>query len=202
MQLSLRPTTFLVWKVNRIDPFSTCSYADTQGILANQTLVNKSTLKKAVLDCNQVSAIILLSFANDHPSMVGSSHLVTNTSVLLPKVKNFSNWYLEGAIGKSVYSCWKMGADRLSKNLHQTLNLTWRKPIQADLRSVAHEFLIRTSALIENLNMFVKEFRSELMLEGNGAEATEAWLLLSAMLSAIFKTMSDARDKAGESRKM
>jgi hypothetical protein len=40
------------------------------------------------------------------------------------------------------------------------------------------------------------------MLEGNGAEATEAWLLLSAMLSAIFKTMSDARDKAGESRKM
>jgi hypothetical protein len=95
-----------------------------------------------------------------------------------------------------------MGADRLSKNLHQTLNRTWRKPIQADLRSVAHEFLVRTSALIENLNTFVKEFRSELMLEGNGAEATEAWLLLSAMLSAIFKTMSDARDKAGESRKM
>jgi len=89
-----------------------------------------------------------------------------------------------------------MGADRLSNNLHQTLNRTWRKPIQADLRSVAQEFLVKTSAFIDNLNTFVKEFRSELMLEGNGAEATEAWSLLSAMLSAIFKTMSDARDKA------
>jgi hypothetical protein len=124
-----------------IDPFSTSSYADTQGISANQTLVNKSTLLlKAALDCDQVSAIILLSFANNHPSMVGSPHLVTDTSVLLPKVKSFSDWYLEGAIGKSVYSRWKMGADRLSKNLHQTLNRTWRKPIQADLRSVAQEF--------------------------------------------------------------
>jgi hypothetical protein len=36
------------------------------------------------------------------------------------------------------------------------------------------------------------------MLEGNGAEAMEAWSLLSAMLSAIFKTMSDARDEAGD----
>jgi len=35
------------------------------------------------------------------------------------------------------------------------------------------------------------------MLEGNGVDATEAWSLLSAMLSAIFKTMSDARDEAG-----
>ena len=82
-----------------IDPFSTSSYADTQGISANQMLVNKSTLEKAALDYDQVSAIILLSFANDHSSMIGSSHLVTDTSVLLPKVKSFSNWYLEGAIG-------------------------------------------------------------------------------------------------------
>jgi hypothetical protein len=44
-----------------IDLFSTSSYADTQGISAYQTLVNKSTLKKAALDCDQVSAIILLS---------------------------------------------------------------------------------------------------------------------------------------------
>jgi hypothetical protein len=35
-----------------INPFSTSSYADTQGISANQTLVTKSTLKKAALDCN------------------------------------------------------------------------------------------------------------------------------------------------------
>jgi len=35
------------------------------------------------------------------------------------------------------------------------------------------------------------------MLDGNGADATKAWLLLSAMLSAIFKTMFDARDEAG-----
>ena len=181
-----------------IDPFSTFSYADTQGILANQTLMNKSTLKKAVLDSDQVSDLILLSFAADHPSMVGSSHLVTDTSVLLPKVKSFSNWYPEGAIGKSVYSRWKMGADRLSKNLHQTLNRTWQKPIQADLHSVAQEFSVRTSLFIDNLDTFVKEFRSELMLEGNGAEATEARSLLSAMLSAIFKKMSDARHEAGD----
>jgi len=175
---------------NWIDPFSSSSYADTQGISANQTLVNKSTLKKAALECDQVSAVILLSFADDHPSMVGSSHLITDTSVLLPKVKMFSDWYLEGAIGKSVYSCWKLGADRLSKKLHQTLNRTWRKPIKADLRSVAQEFSVRTSAFIDDLNTFVKEFRSE---------ATEAWSLLSAMLSAmIFKTMSDARDAAGD----
>jgi hypothetical protein len=171
---------------------------DTQVSPANQTLVSKSTLKKAALECDQVSAVILLSFADDHPSMVGRSHLVTDTSVLLPKVKMFSDWYLEGAIGKSVYSRWKLGADQLSKNLHQTLNRTWRKPIQADLRSVAQEFLVRTSAFIDNLNTFVKEFRSELMLERNGADATEAWSLLSTMLSAIFKTMSDARDEAGD----
>ena len=36
------------------------------------------------------------------------------------------------------------------------------------------------------------------MLEGNGAEATEARSLLSAMLSAIFKKMSDARHEAGD----
>jgi len=138
-----------------IDPFSTSSYADTQGISANQTLVNKSTLKKAALECDQVSAVILLSFADDHPSMVGSSHLVTDTSVLLPNVKMFSDWYLEGAIGKSVYSRWKLGADRLSKNLHQTLNRTWRKPIQADLRSVAQEFssgLRRSSTILTRLS--------------------------------------------------
>ena len=142
-------------------------------------MINKSTLKKAALDCDQVSAVILLSFSDDHPSKVGSSHLVTDTSVLLTKVKMFSDWYLEGAIGKSVYSLWKLGVDQLSKNLHQMLNRTRRKPIQADLRLV------------------VKESRSELMLEGNGAGATLAWSLLSVMLSAIFQTMSDARDEAG-----
>jgi len=34
------------------------------------------------------------------------------------------------------------------------------KPIQADLRSVAQEFLVRISAFIDNLNTFVKELRS------------------------------------------
>jgi len=130
--------------------------------------------------------------------MVGNLHLVTDTSVLLPKVKTFSNWYLEGAIGKLVYSLWKMGADRQSKNLHQTLNRTWRKPIQADLCLVAQEFLVRTLAFIDQLNTFVKEFRSELMLEGNGADATKAWLLLSATLSDTFKAMPDAYDEAGD----
>jgi hypothetical protein len=127
-----------------IDPFSTSSYADTHGTTANQTLVNKSTLKKAALDNDQVSAIILISFADDHPSMVGSSNLVTDTSVLLPKVKTFSNWYLEGAIGKFRVLLFEDGCRPPVEELAPDVE----KAIQADLRSVAQEFSVMMSAAL------------------------------------------------------
>ena len=60
------------------------------------------------------------------------------------------------------------------------------------------DFSMRTKAFIDELNTFVKEFRTKLFIEEDGADHEEAWSLLTAMLSAIFKTMSAARAEAGD----
>ena len=57
---------------------------------------------------------------------------------------------------------------------------------------------MRTKAFIDELNTFVKEFRTELLIEEDGADDEGAWSLLTAMLSAIFKTISAARAEAGD----
>jgi len=56
---------------------------------------------------------------------------------------------------------------------------------------------MRTKAFIDELYTFVKEFRTELLFKEDGADKEEAWSLLTAMLSAIFKTMSAAQAEAG-----
>jgi hypothetical protein len=51
---------------------------------------------------------------------------------------------------------------------------------------------MRTKAFINELNTFVKEFRTELLIEEDGADDEETWSLLTAMLSAICKTLCAA----------
>jgi len=186
-----------------VDPFSISCYAETQSKnTATQRLATKSNLERAKIHTNQNEAIILLSFANDHPSLVGSSNEVHDTSAMLPpKVKKFTDWYTEQGdlTGRSVYARWKRGAQKYSANLSKDLSRRWSKPSQEDLRAIAKEFASRTLAFIDELNTFVKEFKSELVQEGeHGADDAAAWSLLSAMLSAIFLAMSTARDHAGD----
>jgi hypothetical protein len=184
-----------------VDPFSISCYAETHSDTATQRLVTKSNLERAKIHANQNEAIILLSFADDHPSLVGSSNEVHDTSVMLPKVKKFTDWYTEqgGLTGRLVYARWKRGAQKYSANLSKDLSRRWSKSSQEDLWAIAKELASRTSAFIDELNTFVKEFKSELVQEGeHGADGAEAWSLLSAMLSAIFLAMSTARDHAGD----
>jgi len=179
-----------------VDLFSISCYAETQ----SDRLATKSNLERAKIHANQNEAIILLSFADNHPPLVGSSNEVHDTSAMLPKVKTFTNWYAEqgGLTGRLVYARWKRGAQKYSANLSKDLSRRWSKSSQEDLRAIAKEFASRTSAFIDELNTFVKNFKSELVQEGeHGADNAEAWSLLSAMLSAIFLAMSTARDHAG-----
>ena len=123
---------------------------------------------------------------------------------MLPKVKKFTDWYTEqgGLTGRLGYARWKRGAQKYSANLSKDLSRRWSKSSQEDLRAIAKEFASRTSAFIDELNTFVKEFKSELVQEGeHGADNAEAWSLLSAMLSAIFLAVSTARDHAGDKPK-
>ena len=60
------------------------------------------------------------------------------------------------------------------------------------------DFSMRTKAFIDELNTFVKEFRTELLIEEDGADDEEAWSLFTAKMSAIFKTMSAAQAEAGD----
>jgi len=61
------------------------------------------------------------------------------------------------------------------------------------------DFSMRTKAFINKLNTFVKEFRTELLIEEDGADEEEAWSLLTAtMLSALFKTMSATQAETGD----
>jgi len=186
-----------------VDPFSISCYAKTQSDTATQHLATKSNLERAKIHANQNEAIILLSFADDDPSLVGSSNEVHDTSVMLPKVKKFIDCYTEqgGLTGRSVYARWKRGAQKYSANLSKDLSRRWSKSSQEDFRAIAKkELASRTLAFIDELNTFVKEFKSELVQEGeHGVDDAEAWSLLSAMLSAIFLVMwSTARDHAGD----
>ena len=86
-----------------------------------------------------------MSFADDHPSLVGSSNEVNDTSAMLPKVKKFTDWYTEqgGLTGRLVYARWKRGAQKYSANLSKDLSRRWSKPSQEDLRAIAKEFASR-----------------------------------------------------------
>jgi hypothetical protein len=76
-------------------------------------------LERAKIHANQNEAIILLSLADDHPLLVGSSNKVHDTSAMLPKGKKFTDWLTEqgGLTGQSVYARWKRGAQKYSANL-------------------------------------------------------------------------------------
>jgi hypothetical protein len=81
------------------------SFAEAQTRDANVKLVHKSMSAKAHFSGGSNMASVLFSFSDVLPSLVGSSHLVVDAKFMLPKVKRFSDWYLEGHIdGISVYS--------------------------------------------------------------------------------------------------
>ena len=115
------------------------------------------------------------------------------------KVKKFSDWYSEGHIdGISVYSRWSKACSGYSSSLVRELDRCWNRLDQAELRAVGLDFSMRTKAFIDELNTFVKEFRTELLIEEDGADDEEAWSLFTAKMSAIFKTMSAAQAEAGD----
>ena len=142
-------------------------------------------------------ASVLFSVSNVLPLLVGSLHLVVDAKFMLPKVKKFSDWYLEGHIdGISVYSRWCKACSGYSSTLVRELDQRWNQTNQAELCAVGLGFSMRTKTFIDQLNTFVKEFRTELLIEEDGADREEAWSLLTAMLSAILKTMSAAQAEA------
>ena len=124
---------------------------------------------------------------------------MVDATFMLPKVKKFSDWYSECHIdGISVYSRWSKACSGYSSTLVCEPNQRWNRLDQAELRAVRLDFsIMRTKAFINELNTFVKEFRTKLLIKEEGAVESEAWSLLTAMLSAIFKTMSAARAEAG-----
>ena len=173
-----------------VDPFSMSSFAAAQTRDVNAKLAHKSMFAKAHFSGGSNEASVLFSFSDVLPSLVGSSHLVVDAKFMLPKVKKFSDWYAEGHIdGISVYSRWSKACSGYSSTLVHELDRRWNRSDQAELRAVGLGFSMRTKAFIDELNTFVKEFRTELLIEENGADDEEAWSLLTAMLSAIFKTM-------------
>ena len=185
------------WVLN--DPFSMSSFAEAQTRDANAKLVHKSMLAKANFSGGSNEASVLFSFSDVLPLLVGSSHLVVDAKFMLPKVKKFSEWYSEGHIdGISVYSCWSKACSGYLSTLVRQLDRCWNHLDQAELRAVGLDFSMRTKAFITELNTFVTEFWTKLLIEEDDADKEEAWSLLTAMLSAIFKTMSAARAEAGD----
>jgi hypothetical protein len=185
-----------------VDPLSMSSIAEAQTRDANVKLVHKSMLAKAHFSSGSNEASVLFSFSDVLPLLVGSSHLVVDAKFMLPKVKKFSDWYSEGHIdGISVYSRWSKACSGYSSSLVRELDRRWNRLDQAELRAVGLDFSMRTKAFIDELNTFVKEFRTELLIEEDGADDEEAWSLFTAMMSAIFKTMSAAQARRATSQK-
>jgi hypothetical protein len=175
------------------------SFAEAQTRDANAKLVHKSMLAKANFSGGSNEASVLFSFSNVLPALVRSSHLVVDAKFMLPRLKNLSDWYLEGHIdGISVYSRWSKACSGYSSTLVRELDRCWNRLDQVELCAVGLDFPMRTKAFIKELNTFVKEFRTELLIKEDGADEEETWSLLLAMLSAIFKTMSAARAEAGD----
>jgi hypothetical protein len=174
------------------------SFADAQTRDANAKLVHKSVFAKANFSGGSNEASVLFSFSDLLPALVGSSRLVVDAKLMLPKVKKFSDWYSEGHIdGISVYSRWSKACSGYNSTLVCELDRRWNQLDQAELRAYGLDFSMRTKAFINEFNTFVKEFRTELLIEEDGADDEEAWSLLTAMLSAICKTMCAACAEAG-----
>ena len=157
----------------------------------------RSDLKKANLPTCPHELAVLFSFGCDRPPTVGLVKDITSLTVVLPKVKTYSDWTDPTPFATTVMSQYEKAEESAEKHLRALEFRCEREPVLEGCLRLGKEMLQKTKKFNTDLDAQILAFRKVLLADHLGATEEEAWSLISEMLSAVYEEVYKARTSHG-----
>ena len=179
-----------------LDVFSLADFAGL-GTSFKEQLADRKRVCDSKLQVEGSEILILASFGPEYPSVFGEYTNATDKHPL-PKAKSFREWYNSDETSGCVFQQWQKAGDQYARQIYdaELKQQAWRGPAALGLTVLAEQFQLKTTQFMLALQASITTFYDK-MVNDDGTSPEEAWLLVSRMLQAIFRKLSDARAVAG-----